>query len=44
MVRLLATGKPAAGMPSFTVLRSDEVTALIAYIRSLTPAKEQNAQ
>jgi putative heme-binding domain-containing protein len=31
---VLETGKPAAGMPAFTVLRSDEVTALIAYIRS----------
>jgi len=34
LVRLLATGKPASGMPSFTILRTDEVTALIAYIRS----------
>jgi putative heme-binding domain-containing protein len=34
LVRLLATGKPAAGMPAFTVLRTDEVTALIAFIRS----------
>jgi putative heme-binding domain-containing protein len=34
LVRVLATGRPAAGMPAFTVLRSDEVTALIAYIRS----------
>jgi len=34
LVRLLATGKPGAGMPAFTMLRSDEVTALIAYIRS----------
>src|SRR5919205_3373927 len=34
LVRLLATGKPAAGMPSFPMLRTDEVTALIAYIRS----------
>jgi putative heme-binding domain-containing protein len=34
LVRLLATGKPAAGMPAFTVLRSDEVPALIAFIRS----------
>lgn len=34
LVRLLATGKPASGMPAFTVLRTDEVTALIAYIRS----------
>jgi putative heme-binding domain-containing protein len=34
LVRLLATGRPGAGMPAFTVLRSDEVTALIAYIRS----------
>lgn len=34
LVRLMATGRPAAGMPNFTVLRSDEVTALIAYVRS----------
>jgi putative heme-binding domain-containing protein len=34
LVRLLATGKPAAGMPAFTVLRSDEVPAIIAFIRS----------
>ena len=34
LVRLLATGRPASGMPAFTVLRSDEVTAVIAYIRS----------
>ena len=34
LVRLLAAGKPASGMPSFSVLRTDEVTALIAYIRS----------
>jgi mono/diheme cytochrome c family protein len=34
LVRLLATGKPGSGMPSFPMLRTDEVTALIAYIRS----------
>src|SRR5438552_9559083 len=34
LVRLLATGRPGAGMPAFTMLRSDEVAALIAYIRS----------
>ena len=34
IVRLMATGKPAAGMPPFSVLRTDEVTALVAYIRS----------
>ena len=34
LVRLLATGRPGAGMPAFNVLRSDEVAALIAYIRS----------
>jgi len=34
LVRLLATGRPGAGMPAFTILRSDEVSALIAYIRS----------
>jgi cytochrome c oxidase cbb3-type subunit 3 len=32
--RLLATGRPAAGMPSFAVLHSDEARAIIAYIRS----------
>jgi len=34
LVRVLATGKPASGMPSFPMLRTDEVTALIAYVRS----------
>ena len=34
LVRLLATGRPGSGMPAFTMLRSDEVAALIAYIRS----------
>src|SRR5258705_4872103 len=34
LVRLMATGKPAVGMPPFTVLRTDEVTTLVAYIRS----------
>src|SRR5262245_64385060 len=34
LVRLLATGRPGSGMPAFTVLRTDEVAALIAYIRS----------
>ena len=34
LVRLLATGKPATGMPAFPMLRTDEVTALIAYLRS----------
>jgi putative heme-binding domain-containing protein len=34
LIRVLATGKPASGMPSFPMLRTDEVTALIAYIRS----------
>jgi putative heme-binding domain-containing protein len=34
LARVLATGKPAAGMPAFTVLRSDEVPAIIAFIRS----------
>ena len=32
--RLLATGRPAAGMPSFAVLHTDEARAIIAYIRS----------
>src|SRR5258705_12065074 len=34
LVRLMATGKPAVGMPPFTVLRTDEGTTLGAYIRS----------
>src|SRR5436190_18840498 len=34
LVRLLESGKPAAGMPSFAVLHTDEVRAVIAYIRS----------
>jgi putative heme-binding domain-containing protein len=34
LTRILANGKPASGMPPFNVLRTDEVTALIAYIRS----------
>src|SRR4026209_557134 len=34
LVRLLATGKPGSGMPSFRMLRTDKVTALTAYIRS----------
>jgi putative heme-binding domain-containing protein len=34
LVRVLASGKPAAGMPSFAALHTDEVRALIAFIRS----------
>ena len=34
LTRLLATGRPAAGMPNFEVLHTDEVHAIIAYIRS----------
>ena len=34
LARLLAAGRPAAGMPSFEVLHTDEVHAIIAYIRS----------
>jgi putative heme-binding domain-containing protein len=34
LARLLATGRPAAGMPSFAVLHTDESRAIIAYIRS----------
>jgi mono/diheme cytochrome c family protein len=34
LTRLLATGRPAAGMPSFAVLHTDEARAIIAYIRS----------
>jgi putative heme-binding domain-containing protein len=31
---VLAAGRPAAGMPSFAVLHTDEARAIIAYIRS----------
>jgi len=31
---VLASGRPAAGMPSFATLNSDEARAIIAYIRS----------
>jgi len=34
LARVLTTGRPAAGMPSFAVLHSDESRAIIAYIRS----------
>jgi cytochrome c oxidase cbb3-type subunit 3 len=34
LVRVLASGKPAAGMPSFAVLHTDEVRAVMAFIRS----------
>ena len=34
LTRLLATGRPAARMPSFAVLHTDEARAIIAYIRS----------
>jgi putative heme-binding domain-containing protein len=34
LLRVLATGRPAAGMPSFATLHSDEARAIIAYIRS----------
>jgi putative heme-binding domain-containing protein len=34
LVRVLATGAPAAGMPAFAGLQSREVTGLIAFIRS----------
>jgi len=34
LTRLLASGRPAAGMPSFAVLHTDEARAIIAYIRS----------
>jgi putative heme-binding domain-containing protein len=34
LTRLLLTGRPAAGMPSFAVLHTDESRAIIAYIRS----------
>ena len=34
LTRLLATGRPASGMPSFAALHTDEVRAIIAFIRS----------
>lgn len=34
LVRVLATGRPSAGMPAFVALPSVEVTAIIAFIRS----------
>jgi cytochrome c oxidase cbb3-type subunit III len=34
LARVLASGRPAAGMPSFATLNSDEARAIIAYIRS----------
>ena len=34
LARVLATGRPAAGMPSFETLNSDEARAIIAYVRS----------
>ena len=34
LVRVLATGAPAAGMPAFPGLQSSEVTGIIAFIRS----------
>lgn len=34
LTRLLATGRPAAGMPNFVALHTDEAAAIIAYIRS----------
>jgi len=34
LVRLLATGRPAEGMPAFVTLPSTEVTAIIAFIRA----------
>jgi len=39
LARVLVTGRPAAGMPSFAVLHSDESRAIIAYIRSGFDAK-----
>ena len=34
LARVVAGGKPAAGMPAFAILRTDEVAALTAFIRS----------
>ena len=34
LIRLLATGRPAAGMPAFVALPSTEVTAIVAFIRA----------
>ena len=44
LTRLLATGRPAAGMPSFAVLHSDETRAIIAYIRSNFDATTEGVQ
>lgn len=34
LARLLATGRPAAGMPAFATLQSREITTVIAFIRA----------
>ena len=34
LVRVLATGRPAAGMPAFVTLQTREVTAIVAFIRA----------
>src|SRR5689334_16994370 len=34
LARVVAGGKPAAGMPAFAILRTDEIAALTAFIRS----------
>ena len=44
LARVLVTGRPAAGMPSFAVLHSDESRAIIAYIRSGFDAKTDGVQ
>ena len=44
LARVLATGRPAAGMPSFAVLHTDEARAIIAYIRSAFDAGTDGVQ
>jgi mono/diheme cytochrome c family protein len=44
LTRLLATGRPAAGMPSFAVLHTDEARAIIAYIRSSFDASTEGVK
>jgi putative heme-binding domain-containing protein len=44
LTRLLSTGRPAAGMPSFAVLHTDEARAIIAYIRSSFDASTEGVK
>src|SRR5512147_653508 len=44
LARLLATGRPAAGMPSFAVLHTDEARAIVAYVRSSFDASTEGVR